>query len=163
VGGGVHYGAGAAIGHGYSGYSGVGHGTVNFGSGHSYGYGGYGGYGHGYYGGYSHSYYGYGHGYYYYGYPHYFGGFSPWYYSSASYYYYPAYPAYGYVTATDTNAYAPDYGYSTEPGAAAARQLETSAPGGRPLPDGQLIPRVELPTQEAPEALPEEAKGTKQP
>jgi hypothetical protein len=145
--------------------------------GSSYYHGGY-GYGHSIYSEHAYGYYdhwGYpSHGYYgyhYYGYPaHYgvwFGGYRPGYYS----YYYPTYAsvtyydtaAYGYVTGSSTNASAPTYGYSLVRGDASQTQFGTPATGG-PVSDGQFLPRLEIPTQQAPEALPDESKkGIEQP
>ena len=103
------------------------------------------------------------HPYYHHAYPVYYGhGYFGSYWSGYYYpYYYPAYsavtyydtPASGYVTSSSTNGYAPANGFSDS---------QRSAP--RTQSDARFIPRAEIQTQEAPEALPDEnQKGTERP
>ena len=173
--------SGGYLGYGLAYHSGSGYGGVhsyspqgNYGSAHGLYYGGY---GHSIYSGHSYGYDGHwgypSHGSYgYYGYyPAFYGhgslwgwGYWPsWYYwpyyppySSTAYYSYNYYPPANRYVTVSTNVSGQVYGYSTEPEAATPGQLEWKAPAARPVPDGRFIPRVELPTQEPPEALPEQ-------
>ena len=87
-----------------------------------------------------------------------FGGFYPWYYpyyDSPAYYYSPAYP---YTAPVSTNAPPSTDGYPVQPQGAGPGQFESRAEAQR-VPDGTVIPRPVLPSQEAPEALPGKKTG----